>query len=1164
MRFLSGIMFAAIALWATGIVGVASSQEQMEASGTLQPVEQSLTVEQVELLRKEAAESADLDDEAKKKVAEIYRSALAELQRAADLKARAAEFKTDSAAIENRKTRTEQQLGELKGKEPPPLGKLAVADLEQELSTLGIHLDAQKKKQAAAEAELKNRAQRSKDIRTRLVALPDKMAEIAKQAESLPSDENPLFARARKIDLAARRIALEREAPALENELAKYKAEDAVDLVRLQRDLCVQEVAFSEKCRLLLEAKLKKERALAAERDVLRAREEAIDADPVLKSYAKRNRELTELAKAITVEFEIADKDLQAAKQVHETLLSQFEQTRKKVESVGLTSAVGALLRKQSADLPDARQRRSSVHGRREEIDETHFELFEYDDEREELSNPDLLVKQIVARAGNRSTLEPLMLESAAHDLLDRKREYLDALIRNYNKYFDTLVELDTTEQQIIELVDTYQQYIDERVLWIRSGHILTSELELDQSDAWFTSVSRWSEVPDRLSSDLRTNPIPYSLTLFAFGVLLVRARKMRFELQEIGDLVRKPTCYEFGPTARAIVLTVGISAVWPGLIGFIAWRLSLAPDHSPFAKAIGLGLLGVCAMWFPLELFRQTCGPQGLASAHFGWPSSATKLLRKNLRWFIRLGLPLTFLTTTLFASDATHGHDAVERICFIIEAAVIAMFLYRILRPSGGVFEEYIAYHQGGWIDRLKYIWAWLGVSSPLLIAGLAFLGYYYTAHILSARLYTTISFVATLVLVRAILSRLILLRRRKLSIEQIRERTSAAAQSTEPAATSAPAGIVTGKPQTDLSIHSVQTQRLLTTGMLATTLVGFWLIWVDVLPALTMLDKWPLWTTSTSIHVVEQEPPLEESSLPGGEATGSVATTRIEYEKTSVTFSDAALAIMIAIITFMSAKNVPGLLEMSVLQRLPLDASVRYAITTLVSYGIILLGVVVACSTIGLRWSQIQWLVTALTFGLAFGLQEIFANFIAGLIILFERPVRVGDVVTVDDVTGVVSRIRIRATSITNWDRKEYVVPNKEFITGRLLNWTLSDKTNRIVVSIGIAYGSNTELARELLLKVANEHPMVLAEPPSVATLEGFGDNALNFTLRAFLPTMDHRLQVIHELHTGIDKAFREAKIEIAFPQRDLHIRTTPQALNLAPPISDAADHDRHEAA
>jgi potassium efflux system protein len=203
-----------------------------------------------------------------------------------------------------------------------------------------------------------------------------------------------------------------------------------------------------------------------------------------------------------------------------------------------------------------------------------------------------------------------------------------------------------------------------------------------------------------------------------------------------------------------------------------------------------------------------------------------------------------------------------------------------------------------------------------------------------------------------------------------------------------------------------------------------------------------------------------------------------------------------------------------------------------------------VIVGFNSLGVGWSKVQWLATALTFGLAFGLQEIFANFVSGLIILFERPIRVGDVVTVDDVSGVVSRVRIRATTITNWDRKEYVIPNKEFITGRLLNWTLTDKVNRIVINVGVAYGTDTEQARQIMLKICREHPQILADPPTEVSLEGFGDSALNFVVRTFLPNLDNRLEVIHQLHTEINRAFRDAGIEIAFPQRDLHIRTMPK--------------------
>jgi potassium efflux system protein len=151
------------------------------------------------------------------------------------------------------------------------------------------------------------------------------------------------------------------------------------------------------------------------------------------------------------------------------------------------------------------------------------------------------------------------------------------------------------------------------------------------------------------------------------------------------------------------------------------------------------------------------------------------------------------------------------------------------------------------------------------------------------------------------------------------------------------------------------------------------------------------------------------------------------------------------------------------------------------------------------------------------------------------------RVGDVVTVGDVTGTVARIRMRATTITDWDRKELVVPNREFITGRLINWTLSDRVLRLVVPVGIAYGSETEKARDLLLQIGRSHPDVLDEPEPMALFLGFGDSSLNFELRVFIPSVDVRLRVQSELHMQIDRAFRQAGITIAFPQLDLHVES-----------------------
>jgi potassium efflux system protein len=184
---------------------------------------------------------------------------------------------------------------------------------------------------------------------------------------------------------------------------------------------------------------------------------------------------------------------------------------------------------------------------------------------------------------------------------------------------------------------------------------------------------------------------------------------------------------------------------------------------------------------------------------------------------------------------------------------------------------------------------------------------------------------------------------------------------------------------------------------------------------------------------------------------------------------------------------------------------------------------------------------WIATALSVGLGFGLQEIVSNFVCGIILLFERPIRIGDVITINNVTGTVSRIRMRATTIINWDRQELIVPNKQFISDALINWTLTNSVNRIIISVGVAYGTDTIRAKEILTQIAQQHPLVLEDPAPLATFEEFGDSSLLLRLRVYLPDLTERINVISSLHDTIDQHFKAANIEIAFPQQDLHIRS-----------------------
>ena len=191
--------------------------------------------------------------------------------------------------------------------------------------------------------------------------------------------------------------------------------------------------------------------------------------------------------------------------------------------------------------------------------------------------------------------------------------------------------------------------------------------------------------------------------------------------------------------------------------------------------------------------------------------------------------------------------------------------------------------------------------------------------------------------------------------------------------------------------------------------------------------------------------------------------------------------------------------------------------------------------------MSWDKLQWLVAALSVGLGFGLQEIFANFVSGLIILFERPLRIGDTVTIGNVSGTVSRIQIRATTITDFDRKEMIVPNKAFITGQLTNWSLTDTVTRVTIKLGVAYGADLEATRRLLLRIAADNPRVLRDPEPLVFFLNFGASTLDHELRVHVRELADRNAAIDEINREIDRRFREQGIEIAFNQMDVHIRS-----------------------
>jgi len=437
-------------------------------------------------------------------------------------------------------------------------------------------------------------------------------------------------------------------------------------------------------------------------------------------------------------------------------------------------------------------------------------------------------------------------------------------------------------------------------------------------------------------------------------------------------------------------------------------------------------------------------------------------------------------------------------------------------MLRFSGAIFSMLKRRRREGWMVRLRFIWYALAVGVPLVLAFLAGMGYYYSAFSLYMRLGETIGLLLGLIIVKDLVLRWFSITQRRLTFEEIIRNKAAQAEKPEKEASvgavEAEAAAIE-EPEINLDQIYEKNRALLRTLMFFSASIGLWLIWDDVLPALNFLENIQLWRYSSVIDGVRTMMPI--------------------------TLADLMVAVIVAIVTVVAAKNLPGLLEIILLNWFPMDGGSRHAISMIFNYIITAIGVVVAFSIIGIQWSSIQWLIAALGVGVGFGLQEIVANFICGIIVLFERPFRIGDTVTIGDISGTVTRIQIRATTVLDWDRKELIVPNKEFITGRLINWSLSDNVVRIKVPIGIAYGSDTLLAEKLLLKAAKADALVLDNPGPRAVFLGFGDNSLNFELRVFINGIDDWIPVLHKLNQTVDREFRKAGITISFPQRDVHL-------------------------
>ena len=749
------------------------------------------------------------------------------------------------------------------------------------------------------------------------------------------------------------------------------------------------------------------------------------------------------------------------------------------------------ILYKQKQALPRLRVDRDLA----DQIADIRLYQFEVNQQRELISNPTAYVDNLLAsQPADQVTpqLRKNLLELAftRADLLERLNRELSALLNES-------ITLQLNQKQLLTTASNLRATLDEQMFWIPSNKPLDPEwmrgvpsrLE-KQIDTlpWISSLSE-------LSDGLIQRPLLFTPLALLIGFLLWRRKYLYARLnkvhQDIGHFKRDSQWH----TPQAILINVLLAM--PVALALALCGYALQFDARGQNANLGAALLQISQAWLVFYTAYRILAPGGVAELHFRWERAQVEFLR---RWIRRLGIVVFALVSVVSVAElqpAALADDVLGIAVVLTCYALMAWLLSRLLLNSPT--------HNNASLFRKAVGVLFTALPVALFIA--VCFGYFYTALKLSDRLINTLYLLMLWLVIEATFVRGLAVAARRLAYQRALTKRLAAKEAGDGEA-------VVEEPTLDIEKVNEQSLRLIRLALLGGFIAALYWVWADLITVFSYLDNVTLYeyTSGTGANM---------SMVP-------------------ISIGDMLGALIIIGITLALARNLPGLLEVLVLSKLDLAQGSAYATTTLLTYVIAGVGFVSTLSTLGVSWDKLQWLVAALSVGLGFGMQEIFANFISGIMILFERPVRIGDTITIGNLSGTVSKIRIRATTITDFDRKDIIVPNKTFITGQLINWSLTDTVTRVTLKLGVDYGSDLDLVKELLLKAARENPRVLKEPEPHVYFLNFGESTLDHELRVHVRDLGDRNPVLDEINRFINREFKKQHINISFRQMEVYLK------------------------
>ncbi|OKP17938.1 miniconductance mechanosensitive channel MscM [Serratia fonticola] len=989
---------------------------------------------------------------------------------------------------------------------------LPASDLEQ--------LILQTSSQLLEQARLLQQEQdRTREISDSLSQLPQQqtearraLTEVQRRLQAQGNNQTTPLALAQLALLQAEAAA--RKAKVDELDLAQLSANNRQELARMRADVYKTR---HEKIDVQLQAlrnNLNSQRQREAERALEKTEqlaEQNGDLPASLRKQLQINRELSAALNDQAQQMDlISSQQRQAAAQtlqVRQALGTIIEQS----QWLSASTALGETLRAQVAILPEMPKPR--------QLDSAMADL------RVQRLNFENQLESLPQRAKEFKQDDGSPLTSAQQRIVDAQlrtqRDLLNSLLSGCDTQILELTKLKVANTQLVDALNEIQDAAHRYLFWVPdiSPITLSYPLNVAQDLTRVLSLDTLTQLSGAfvMMVTSRETLIPlFGAVLLVIFSISSRKHYHAF-LARASSRVGKVTQDEFLLTLRTVFWSILVALPLPVLWAALGFGLQNAWPY-PVAVAIGEGVTATLPVLWICMISAAFAHPQGLFIVHFRWPVKQVSRAMRYYQMSIWLIVPLIMALITFDNLNDREFANTLGRLCFILLCLALALVTNSLKRAGIPLYLD----NKGSGENLINTALWGLLLSAPLIAALASTVGYLTTAQKLLARLETSVAIWFLLLVIYHIIRRWMLIQRRRIAFDRAKQRRAdilaqraKGEEESSHTPNSIEGAIEVDETEIDLDAISAQSLRLVRSILTMVALVSVIVLWSEIHSAFGFLENIKLWDVNSTVNGIDIAQPITLGAL--------------------------LIAILVLIVTMQLVRNLPALLELAVLQHLDLTPGTGYAITTITKYLLLLFGAILSFSWIGIEWSKLQWVVTALSVGLGFGMQEIFSNFISGLIILFEKPIRIGDTVTIRNLTGTVTKINTRATTISDWDRKEIIVPNKAFITEQFINWSLSDTLTRVVLTVPAPAEANTEEVTKILIDSAERCSLVLDNPTPEAYLVDLQQGIQIFELRIYAAEMGHRMPLRHEIHQLILAGYREHGITLPYPPFQVRTET-----------------------